>query len=85
MNTFDILNIIKSENILTLPVLELRFPDIDFTQRKDFQTIKNVISTNKSVIINDMLNGKIKFNKELYDILIEDQQQGNNTINIRIV
>ena len=71
--TLDILEVISEEFILTFEILKLRFPEIDFNSRVDTHIFKNAIAVNKSSILNSMLSDKRKFDKEIYDILINDE------------
>jgi len=84
--TVDILEIISEEVILTFDILRLRFPDVNFDERDDTIHFKNAIALNKSTVLNEMLSDKRKFDRDIYDILINDDLiDTDNLIKLEIV
>ena len=84
--TLDILEIISEEIILTYEILRLRFPDVNFDEREDTIYFKNAIAFNKSSVLNSMLADKRKFDRDIYDILINDDLiDTDNLIKLEIV
>ena len=84
--TLDILEVISEEFILTYEILRLRFPDVDFDERDDVALFKNAIAFNKSSVLNMMLSDKKKFDRDIYDILINDDLiDTDNLIKLEIV
>lgn len=84
--TLDILEIIEDESILTYEILKLRFPDVNFEDRNDTTFFKNAIAFNKSSVLNSMLADKRKFDRDIYDILINDDLiDTDNLIKLEIV
>ena len=84
--TLDILEVISEEVILTYEILRLRFPDVDFENRDDVTFFKNAIAFNKSSVLNEMLSDKKKFDRDIYDILIDDDLiDTDNLIKLEIV
>lgn len=84
--TLDILEIISEEVILTYEILRLRFPDVNFDDRNDTVYFKNAIALNKSSVLNAMLSDKRKFDRDIYDILINDDLiDTDNLIKLEIV
>lgn len=84
--TLDILEVISEEVILTYEILRLRFPDVNFDERDDATHFKNAIAFNKSSVLNSMLANKQKFDKDIYDILINDDLiDTDNLIKLEIV
>jgi hypothetical protein len=84
--TLDILEIIGDESILTYEILKLRFPDVNFEDRDDITFFKNAIAFNKSSVLNSMLADKRKFDRDIYDILINDDLIGaDNLIKLEII
>ncbi len=84
--TLDILEVISEEFILTYEILRLRFPDVDFDERDDTTFFKNAIAFNKSSVLNKMLADKRKFDRDIYDILIDDDLiDTDNLIKLEIV
>jgi hypothetical protein len=84
--TLDILEVISEEVILTYEILRLRFPDVNFENRDDTAHFKNAIAFNKSSVLNSMLADKRKFDKDIYDILINDDLiDTDNLIKLEIV
>lgn len=84
--TLDILEIISDEVILTYEILRLRFPDVNFDERDDTVYFKNAIALNKSSVLNSMLADKRKFDRDIYDILINDDLiDTDNLIKLEIV
>lgn len=84
--TLDILGVISEEVILTYEILRLRFPDVDFENRDDVTFFKNAIAFNKSSVLNEMLSDKKKFDRDIYDILINDDLiDTDNLIKLEIV
>jgi len=84
--TLDILEIISEEVILTYEILRLRFPDVKFDERNDNELFKNAIAFNKSSVLNEMLADKKKFDRDIYDILINDDLiDTDNLIKLEIV
>ena len=84
--TLDILKVISEEQILTYEILRLRFPDVNFEERGDTILFKNAIAFNKSTVLNEMLSDKRKFDRDIYDILINDDLiDKDNLIKLEIV
>jgi len=84
--TLDILEVISEEFILTYEILRLRFPDVNFDERDDTTHFKNAIAFNKSSVLNEMLSDKKKFDRDIYDILIDDDLiDSDNLIKLEIV
>ncbi len=84
--TLDILEVISEEVILTYEILRLRFPDVNFDERDDVTLFKNAIAFNKSSVLNEMLSDKKKFDRDIYDILINDDLiDSDNLIKLEIV
>ena len=84
--TLDILEVISEEVILTYEILRLRFPDVNFDERDDTTHFKNAIAFNKSSVLNSMLADKRKFDRDIYDILINDDLiDTDNLIKLEIV
>jgi hypothetical protein len=84
--TLDILEVISEEVILTYEILRLRFPDVNFDERDDTTFFKNAIAFNKSSVLNEMLSDKKKFDRDIYDILINDDLiDTDNLIKLEIV
>jgi hypothetical protein len=84
--TLDILEVISEEFILTYEILRLRFPDVNFDERDDVTFFKNAIAFNKSSVLNEMLSDKKKFDRDIYDILINDDLiDTDNLIKLEIV
>ena len=84
--TLDILEVISEEEILTYEILRLRFPDVNFNERDDTVYFKNAIAFNKSSVLNSMLADKRKFDRDIYDILINDDLiDTDNLIKLEIV
>ena len=84
--TLDILEVISEEFILTYEILRLRFPDVNFDERDDVTLFKNAIAFNKSSVLNMMLSDKRKFDRDIYDILINDDLiDTDNLIKLEIV
>ncbi len=84
--TLDILEIISEEVILTYEILRLRFPDVNFDERDDTTFFKNARAFNKSSVLNEMLSDKKKFDRDIYDILINDDLiDTDNLIRLEIV
>jgi len=84
--TLDILEVISEEVILTYEILRLRFPDVNFDDRDDVTFFKNAIAFNKSSVLNEMLSDKKKFDRDIYDILIDDDLiDSDNLIKLEIV
>lgn len=84
--TLDILEVISEEAILTFEILKLRFPDVNFDERDDTVFFKNAIAFNKSSVLNSMLSDKRKFDRDIYDILINDDLiDTDNLIKLEIV
>ena len=84
--TLDILEVISEEFILTYEILRLRFPDVNFDERDDVTLFKNAIAFNKSSVLNMMLSDKRKFDRDIYDILINDDLiDTDNLIRLEIV
>ena len=84
--TLDILEVISEEFILTYEILRLRFPDVDFDERDDVTFFKNAIAFNKSSVLNMMLSDKKKFDRDIYDILINDDLiDTDNLIKLEII
>ena len=84
--TLDILEVISEEFILTYEILRLRFPDVNFDERDDVIFFKNAIAFNKSSVLNEMLSDKKKFDRDIYDILINDDLiDTDNLIRLEIV
>ena len=84
--TLDILEVISEEVILTYEILRLRFPDVEFENRDDVTFFKNAIAFNKSSVLNEMLSDKKKFDRDIYDILIDDDLiDTDNLIKLEIV
>lgn len=84
--TLDILEVISEEVILTYEILRLRFPDVNFDERGDTTHFKNAIAFNKSSVLNDMLSDKKKFDKDIYDILVNDDLiDTDNLIKLEII
>jgi len=84
--TLDILKVISEEQILTYEILRLRFPDVNFEERGDTILFKNAIAFNKSSVLNEMLSDKRKFDRDIYDILINDDLiDKDNLIKLEIV
>ena len=84
--TLDILEVISEEVILTYEILRLRFPDVNFDDRDDTTHFKNTIAFNKSSVLNEMLSNKKKFDRDIYDILINDDLiDSDNLIKLEIV
>ena len=84
--TLDILEVISEEFILTYEILRLRFPDVNLDERDDVTLFKNAIAFNKSSVLNMMLSDKRKFDRDIYDILINDDLiDTDNLIRLEIV
>ena len=84
--TLDILEVISEEVILTYEILRLRFPDVNFDERDDTTLFKNAIAFNKSSVLNEMLSDKKKFDRDICDILINDDLiDTDNLIRLEIV
>jgi len=84
--TLDILEVISEEFILTYEILKLRFPDVNFDERDDVIFFKNAIAFNKSSVLNEMLSDKKKFDRDIYDILINDDLiDTDNLIRLEII
>lgn len=84
--TLDILEVISEETILTYEILRLRFSDVNFDDRDDTTFFKNAIALNKSSVLNLMLSDKRKFDRDIYDILINDDLiDTDNLIKLEIV
>ncbi len=84
--TVDILEVIFEETILTYKILQLRFPDVNFEERDDTIHFKNAIALNKSTVLNEMLSDKRKFDRDIYEILINDDLiDTDNLIKLEIV
>ena len=84
--TLDILEVISEEVILTYEILRLRFPDVNFDERDDVTLFKNAIAFNKSSVLNMMLSDKRKFDRDIYDILINDDLiDTDNLIRLEII